>query len=294
MIRQVNSQQFYNWVCQPKSSTQFDRSLVMGVLNVTPNSFSDGAQFLDLEMARSRALEMVQQGADVIDVGGEASNPHGGYARISVDEELSRVLPVIRAIREACDVAISIDSCKAEVMIQAVNAGAIMINDIMALRGDGALAAAKRLQVPVCLMHMQGQPDTMQHAPDYPEGVIPEIKQFFSERMDACLQVGISKSHVLIDPGIGFGKTKQHSLTILKHLSTLHQFERPILLGVSRKKFIGEVLDKPISERMIGGIAIAVDAMLKGVNIIRTHDVFETKQALCMVEAIRCTSSARV
>ncbi len=284
----MNSQQFYNWVCRPDFASQFPQPLIMGVLNVTPNSFSDAAQYLDLEKAKSRALEMVQQGADLIDVGGEASNPYGVYTRISVDEELSRVLPVIRGIREVCDVAISIDSCKAKVMMEAVHAGAILINDIMALGGDGALEVAQSLKVPVCLMHMQGQPETMQKKPEYPQGVVCEIQQFFSQRIAACIQAGIPQAHLLIDPGIGFGKTTTHNLTILKHLSALNQFERPILLGVSRKSMIGEVLDKPISERMIGGLAIAVDAMLKGVNIIRTHDVLETKQALCMVEAIRC------
>ncbi len=258
----------------------------MGVLNITSNSFSDGGHYLNCQRACERALEMIRQGVDVIDVGGEASNPYGRYEMISVEEELSRVIPVISAIRARSDVAISIDTCKAQVMEHAVAAGATMINDIMALRGENALSVAQRLQVPVCLMHMQGQPNTMQKAPCYPHGVVEEITQFFSERIEACLQSGIPATRIILDPGIGFGKTTSHNLTILKQLSTFNQFKYPLLIGVSRKGFIGEVLDKSVSERLIGGVAIAVYAMLQDVKIIRTHDVDETRQALSMLEAI--------
>ncbi len=259
----------------------------MGVLNITPNSFSDGGRYQNIQEACKRALDMVQQGADLIDIGGEASNPHGGYESISVDEELSRVIPVIAAIRERSDVCISIDTCKAPVMEQAVAAGASMINDITALQGENALDTARRLDVPVCLMHMQGNPQTMQDAPHYPDGVVDEINQFFSARIEACIKAGISKKHVILDPGIGFGKSTSHNLSILNHLSVFNQHQFPVLLGVSRKGFIGEVLNKGVSERMIGGISVALYAVMQGVKIIRTHDVNETSQALRMLVACR-------
>lgn len=258
----------------------------MGVLNITPNSFSDAGQYLHLDAACERVSELLRLGVDIIDVGGEATNPHGGYKPVSVSDEIKRVVPVIHAIRKMTDIPISIDTCKAEVMEQAVMAGASMINDIMALQGKGSLVMAKRLDVPICLMHMQGTPQTMQHNPTYPLGVVKEIDSFFSERIAACKQAGIAETQLILDPGIGFGKLTSHNLSILKHIGVFKRHQLPLLLGVSRKRLIGDVLNKPVSERLIGGLAIALDAVNKGVNIIRTHDVDETKQALMMIDAI--------
>lgn len=263
----------------------------MGVLNITPNSFSDGGCFRHLPLACERAFEMIQQGADLIDIGGEASNPYASLESISVDEELSRIIPVISAIRERSDVCISVDTCKPVVMEEAVAAGATMINDIMALQVENALETAQRLQVPVCLMHMQGTPQTMQDAPNYPDGVVETIQAFFSSRMEACLKAGIPRTHLILDPGIGFGKSTAHNLNILKHLSVFNQHQRPILLGASRKGFIGQVLNKGISDRMIGGLSVALYAVMQGVNIIRTHDIDETSQALRMLDAIYCVAA---
>lgn len=258
----------------------------MGVLNITPNSFFDGGRYLELNKARSRALEMLKQGADLIDLGGEASNPYGDYVPISADEELSRVMPVLLAIREISDVCISIDTCKAQVMQEAVNAGASLINDIQALLGQDSMRIAQQLNVPVCLMHMKGSPLTMQDSPNYQLDVVDEINQFFSERIDACINAGIPREHIILDPGIGFGKLMSHNLNILKHLSAFSQHGRHLLLGISRKWIIGDVLQKPISDRMIGSVAAAVYAAMQGVAMIRTHDVEETNQALSVVDAI--------
>lgn len=263
----------------------------MGVLNITPNSFSDGGRYQNIPKACERAFEMIEQGADIIDIGGEASNPYGNAHPISIDEELSRVIPVILAIRERSDICISIDTCKAAVMEQAVAAGASMINDIMALQNENALETACRLNVPVCLMHMQGRPETMQNLPQYPNGVVDEINRFFSKRIDACIRAGMDETNLILDPGIGFGKSVFHNLTILKQLKAFNQYKLPVLLGVSRKGFIGQVLDKHISERVIGGLAIALHAVMQGVNMIRTHDVDETSQALRMLDAIHHVSN---
>lgn len=286
MISRANNQELRGWCKAFDATTLSDKPLIMGVLNITPNSFSDGGCYLDLNQARSRALAMLEQGVNLIDLGGEASNPHGEYESISVDEELSRVIPVLQAIREISDVCISIDTCKAGVMREAVAAGASMINDIQALRGEDSLRVAQQLDVPICLMHMNGTPETMQDAPYYQHDVVDEINQFFSERIDACTRAGISRDRLILDPGIGFGKSMAHNLNILKHLSEFRRHGRPLLLGVSRKKIIGDVLQKPVPERLIGSIAAAVYAVLQGVAIIRTHDVDETNQALTMVDSI--------
>ncbi len=286
MTFKVNSQEFRSWCNALDVATPLSKPLIMGVLNVTPNSFFDGGRYRDLNQARSRALTMLEQGADLIDLGGEASNPYGGYESISVDEELSRVIPVLQTIRDISDVCISIDTCKAEVMREAVAAGASLINDIQALEGQDSLRVAQQLNVPVCLMHMNGTPQTMQDAPEYQHDVVDEINQFFSERVEACVNAGIPRELLILDPGIGFGKSMMHNLNILNHLPEFHRHRRPLLLGVSRKRVIGDVLQKPVSERMIGSIAAAVYASLQGVAMIRTHDIDETNQALTMVSAI--------
>ncbi len=256
----------------------------MGILNVTPNSFSDGGLFLTENQACQHAQILIQQGVDIIDIGGESSKP--GAETVSVVEEIARVIPVIERIRTFSDVCISIDTCKSEVMEAAVLAGASIINDISALTGAGAIETAAGLNVPVCLMHMQGVPKSMQDNPHYALDIIDEINCFFQQRIDACLNAGIRRDNLILDPGFGYGKTVQHNLLIVKRLHEFKSHQLPLLLGVSRKSTIGTVLKKTVHQRLPGSIATAVYAALHGVSIIRTHDVDETNQALQMVHAI--------
>jgi len=285
----VNSKEFYQWCNQSfrpvvQSSSYLCKPLIMGILNVTPNSFSDGGRFLDIDRAFHHAQQMIAQGADIIDIGGESTKP--GVDSISCDEELARVIPVIERIRAVSDICISIDTYKAYVMEAAIKAGASLINDIKALTGDGALAVAARLDVPVCLMHMQGEPKSMQDNPYYVNDIVSEINLYFQQRINACMEAGLSRERFILDPGFGFGKSLQHNLNIVKRLSEFQQHGLPMLLGVSRKSTIGAVLNKTVDERLAGGLAAAVFAALQGVSIIRTHDVAETSQALQMVHAI--------
>ncbi len=260
------------------------KPLIMGVLNVTPDSFSDGGCFFEPEQAYLRAQVMIAQGADLIDIGGESSRP--GAVSISTAEELARVIPVIERIRAMHDICISIDTRKADVMFAAVEAGASFINDISALSDNHALAVAADCDVPVCLMHMQGTPDSMQNNPYYATDIVDEINWFFEQRIDACVQAGVARERLILDPGFGFGKSVQHNLLIVKRLIEFQQHKLPILLGVSRKSTIGAVLQKTASEQLPGGLALAVYAALQGVSIIRTHDVDETNQALTIIDAI--------
>ncbi len=277
----VNSEQFIAW-----RQTRTMKPLIMGVLNVTPDSFSDAGQFLDPSKALQRALDMIEQGADIIDIGGESSRP--GAAPISCNAELARVIPVIEHIRASLDICLSIDTCKADVMEAAVAAGASMINDINALRGDGVLAVVARLDVPVCLMHMQGAPDTMQNNPYYSDDIVDEINQFFHLRIEACTRAGIARERLILDPGFGFGKSVQHNLRLVNRLVEFQQHRLPVLLGVSRKSTLGAVLQKNVHARLLGGLAVAVFAAQNGASIIRTHDVDETNQALQMLNAVVC------
>ena len=283
----MNSTQFAAWLqtTMPFTSTYQRKPLIMGVLNVTPDSFSDGGRFLDPNHAFQHAQTMLEQGVDMIDVGGESSRP--GAQAIHCDEELRRVIPVIERIRAISDIVISIDTQKADVMKAAVAAGASMINDIHALQGPDALSSAARLDVPVVLMHMQGTPQSMQVNPTYTHNIVEEINDFFESRVSACLSAGIKHSHIILDPGIGFGKSVQHNLHLLNQLAAFQRHKLPLLLGVSRKSTIGTITHKPVLERVSAGIATAVFAALQGVNIIRTHDVSETKQALDMIDAIK-------
>ena len=256
----------------------------MGVLNITSDSFFDGGSFLSMHRACEHAFNLIVQGADIIDIGGESTKP--GAIEVPLDLELSRVIPVIQQIRANSDICISIDTYKPEVMKAAVHAGANIINDIYALRKDGALEMARTLNVPVCLMHMQGKPQNMQENPTYPDGVMSDLIHFFSERLDACMHAGINRKQLILDPGFGFGKRVKDNLILINKLNELCQFKLPILLGVSRKSTIGAVLGKKAAQRLIGSIALAVYAAQKGVSIIRTHDVDETNQALQMIEAV--------
>lgn len=262
------------------------RPLVMGVLNTTPDSFSDGGEFVDAAAAARRAEQMLEQGADIIDVGGESTRP--GADDVAEADELARVIPVIQAIAaEHPNTVISIDTSKAAVMRAAVSAGASLINDVNALQAPGTLAAASNSGAHVCLMHMQGQPRTMQQAPTYGD-VVSEVGDFLQNRVAACVDAGIERSRLLLDPGFGFGKTLQHNLTLMRGLPQLAgQLQLPLLIGVSRKSMLGALLDQPDpKKRLHGGVAAATAAVLWGARIVRTHDVAETRDALRVAAAL--------
>ena len=255
----------------------------MGILNVTPDSFSDGGIFLARDTAVAHALRMVEEGADIIDVGGESTRP--GAQAVSVQEELDRVIPVIEALARAVPVPISIDTSKTDVMRAAVAAGAVFINDVRALREAGALQAAAALEVPVCLMHMQGEPRSMQHHPAY-EDVTSEVRGFLQERIEACVTAGIPRQRLVIDPGFGFGKTVEHNLDLLRRLSELRALDAPILVGLSRKSMIGALFGLPVAERLHASVALALIAVQNGATILRVHDVHATREAIRMFEAV--------
>ena len=260
------------------------KPLIMGVLNATPDSFSDGGRFLKRQDAAIRVERMIAEGADIIDVGGESSRP--GATEVSCAEELARVLPVIECIRAISDICISIDTQKADVMKAAVLAGASFINDIHALQGRGALSVASQLDVPVCIMHMQGLPGFMQANPHYANSIIDEINHFFEQRIQACVDAGISRERLILDPGFGFGKSVEHNLSLMNGMAAFQRHGLPLLLGVSRKSTLGAITHASVGARGPAGIASAVFAALQGVRIIRTHDVGETNQALQMLDAI--------
>ena len=260
------------------------RPRVMGILNVTPDSFSDGGRFASPAAALAQARRMVAEGAALIDVGGESTRP--GAAAVSEQEELDRVIPVIEALRAELPAVISVDTSKAAVMRAAVAAGAGLINDVRALREEGALAAAAELAVPVCLMHMQGEPRTMQDAPHY-DDVAAEVGAFLRERLRVCEQAGISRARLLIDPGFGFGKRLADNLSLFKRLGDLAALGAPLVVGVSRKAMIGAVLEVPVEQRLYGSIALAALAAVQGAAVIRAHDVAATVQAVNMAAAVR-------
>ncbi len=260
------------------------RPVILGVLNVTPDSFSDGGQFSGVEIALERAREMELQGADMIDVGGESTRP--GAEPVTADEEIHRVVPVIEAIRQHSDVPVSIDTSKPEVMRAAVAAGANLINDVYALRAPGAVEACAELNVPVCLMHMQGEPRTMQHRPEY-QNVVAEVRKFLRERAQACVERGISEQHIILDPGFGFGKSLEHNLQMLANIDAFCGLDFPVLVGISRKSMLGELLERPVNDRVIGSVTAAVIACIKGVRFFRVHDVTETVDALKLCDAVR-------
>ncbi len=257
--------------------------VVMGILNVTPDSFSDGGQFFSRDTSFKQARIMVEAGAAIIDVGGESTRP--GARRVEASEELDRVVSVIEAIHREFDIVVSIDTSKPEVMSDAVAAGAGMINDVRALQIPGALDAAARLKVPICLMHMQGEPVTMQDNPHY-DNVVGEVIEFLRSRIRACEQGGISLDKLVVDPGFGFGKNLSHNLQLLKNLDTFTELGAPILVGISRKGMVGLVLGVPLERRLAGSLSSAVIAATKGAKNIRVHDVGATVQAKMMVNAI--------
>jgi dihydropteroate synthase len=256
----------------------------MGVLNVTPDSFSDGGDFFSADAAVERARAMQAEGAAIIDIGGESTRP--GAGPVSAEDEIRRVVPVIEALQVRLTVPISIDTQKPEVMRAAVAAGAGFINDVNALRAPGALEAAAECQVPVCLMHMQGEPRTMQADPHY-DDVVDEVSGFLLQRAAACEQAGIAREHILLDPGFGFGKTLQHNLQLLARLETIGALGFPLLVGLSRKSMIGKLLGLDVGERLAASIALAVMAVERGAALVRAHDVAPTWQALQMQVALR-------
>ena len=260
-----------------------DRPHVMGILNVTPDSFSDGGKFNSLGNALLQAERMIQVGVSIIDIGGESTRP--GAPEVSLEEELARVIPAIKAIRAKFDVWISIDTSKAEVMRQAVEAGADLINDVRALQEPGALQAAAEANVPVCLMHMKGQPRTMQASPVY-DDVLTDVEAFLQERVEACEAVGISKEQLILDPGFGFGKTIEHNYHLLAHLEKFHTLGLPVLAGMSRKSMIFKLLDKAPADCMVASVTCATIAAMKGAQIIRVHDVEDTLEAMKIIEVM--------
>lgn len=265
------------------------RPRVMGILNVTPDSFSDGGDFISPEVAISHAEQMLRDGADIIDIGGESARP--GAEAVSEQEELDRVIPIIDAIKARIPVVISIDTNKPRVMQEAVSAGAGLINDVMALQAPGAVATAQALAVPVCLMHMQGQPRSMQKNPAYSD-VVADIADFFEQRLSECVAGGIPRERLLLDPGFGFGKTLEHNLKLLRCLGEFNKIGLPLLVGVSRKSMIGAILDDaPVEERLYGSLAAAVLALEYGASIIRVHDVKPTVDALRVVSAVKYGTS---
>lgn len=272
------------------SGLPFDLSSprVMGVLNVTPDSFSDGGRFVRIDEALRQADDMVAEGAAIIDIGGESTRP--GAAAVPLQQELDRVLPVIERLAAAFDVPISIDTSKPEVMRAAVSAGARMINDVTALSAPGAIAAAAESAVPVCLMHMQGKPRTMQQAPQY-DDVVADIMRYLSDRVAACEAGGIAGNRLLLDPGFGFGKTKAHNLVLLKDLAAFQRLGLPILVGLSRKSMLGAVTGRAIEERLAASVAAALMAVERGARIVRVHDVAATVDALALWQAVTTVES---
>lgn len=259
------------------------RPHVMGILNVTPDSFSDGGLFARRDAALRHAQDMLTAGATIIDVGGESTRP--GARSVSALEELERVAPIVEAISAELDVIISVDTSTPAVMRETARLGAGLINDVRALQREGALDAAYATGLPVCLMHMRGEPGTMQDNPQYHD-VVAQVSEFLVERMAACESVGIAREQIILDPGFGFAKDLQHNLSLFKHLSTLHELGRPLLVGVSRKSMIGKVLGHEVGGRLYGSLALAALAVSQGARILRVHDVAETVDVVRMIAAV--------
>jgi dihydropteroate synthase len=263
-----------------------ERPLIMGIVNITPDSFSDGGKFLDSGRALEQARQLIEDGADILDIGGESSRP--GAQPVVVDEELRRVLPVLEKLVEL-PVPVSVDTCKPEVMRRAIDAGAAMINDIFALRAQGALDAVADSSVAVCLMHMQGEPRTMQHSPQYSD-VVGEVEIFLTERAAAAVAAGIERDRIVLDPGFGFGKTPQHNLELIRALPRLREAGYPLLAGLSRKALFGKIVGREAAERVHASAAGALLAAQRGASIVRVHDVAATRDCLLVLRAIDDTT----
>ncbi|KKO47259.1 dihydropteroate synthase [Arsukibacterium ikkense] len=260
------------------------RPVVMGILNITPDSFSDGGQHLLPDAALRQARQMLADGAAILDIGGESTRP--GAVPVPLQQELDRVVPVIEAIRQHFDCVISVDTSKAGVMSAAVKAGADMINDVQALQGEGALSCAAELNVPVCLMHMQGEPRTMQLQPGY-DDVVADVVKYLQRRALDCQFAGIAKNQLILDPGFGFGKSLSHNYQLLAALEQLVKLGYPVLAGMSRKSMVGQLLNLAVEQRLAGSLACATIAALQGARIIRVHDVKDTVQAVQVATAVR-------
>jgi dihydropteroate synthase len=259
------------------------RPLVCGILNVTPDSFSDAGRFLDPGRAVAHGLELARQGADLIDIGGESTRP--GAQPPTLDEELNRVVPVVQSLARLTDVPLSVDTSRPEVMRAAVRVGACMINDVRALQMPGALGAAAELGVPVCLMHMQGEPGTMQRSPRYHD-VVSEVRRFLADRMRAAELAGVNQELILVDPGFGFGKTLAHNVTLLAELRQFTGLGARIMVGLSRKSMIGAITGRPVELRLAGSVAAAIIAVQRGANVVRVHDVAATRDALAVLAEV--------
>lgn len=276
------------------SALDLSQPRVMGILNTTPDSFSDGGQHyrngrLCLDLVLTRAQQMLNEGADIIDVGGESTRP--GAAPVSEAEELERVVPVVEVLVRELGAIVSVDTSTPVVIREAAVAGAGMLNDIRALQRDGALHAAAATGLPVCLMHMQGQPATMQEGPRYRDPV-DDVKQFLRERVSACEQAGIARQRLVLDPGFGFGKNLNHNLELLRRLPEFAELGCPLLVGLSRKSMLGELLGRDVSERLPGSLALAMAAAERGASIIRVHDVAATADVLKVLRALKPTDSS--
>lgn len=267
-----------------KYQLTLNRPHVMGIVNVTPDSFSDGGKFSSTDLAVEHALKLIAEGADILDIGGESTRP--GAATVSLDEELKRVIPVIEALSKTCHVPISIDTYKPEVMRQAIAAGADIVNDVRALQELNALEIVAKSKVGVCLMHMQGTPKTMQLEPYYAD-VVSEVKQFLVDRINATIAHGIEKNRILIDPGFGFGKTRAHNIALIQHLDELNKIGQPLLVGLSRKSVLGSITGGDEGQRLYASIAASVISAMKGAKLLRVHDVKATVDALKVVTAIQ-------
>lgn len=274
------------WQLRDRTLTPGSPPLVLGIVNVTPDSFSDGGHFLDTDAAVAHALRLVERGADLLDIGGESTRP--GSQSVSLDEEFARVLPVVRRLAVLTPTPLSVDTSKAEVARQALEAGAHIINDITALQGDPAMAGVVRShRAGVILMHMQGSPATMQINPHY-ENVVAEVADFLEARLQACIDLGIAASQVVLDPGIGFGKKREHNLQLLANLGVLQRLGRPVCLGVSRKGFLGKMLNRSVEQRLASSLASACYTLVRGsAQILRVHDVAETRDAVVVLNALR-------
>jgi len=253
----------------------------MGVVNITPDSFSDGGRFLERDQAIAHARELAAEGADIIDIGGESTRP--GAAPVSEAEELQRVIPVLERISDLC---VSVDTRRPAVMRAALQAGASMVNDVLALQAPGAIDAVGESNCAVCLMHMKGEPATMQREPHY-DDVVREVRQFLRQRLQACQAAGIGQDRLVADPGFGFGKTAEHNLTLLAHLSELRDLGVPLLAGLSRKSTIGKITGRPVAQRLAGSLAMALLALQGGATILRVHDVKETRDVIAVWEQVR-------
>ncbi len=280
----MTSQQYLTRLPCGNRVLDLSRTHVMGILNITPDSFSDGGRFTQRDAALRHAAEMVAAGATLIDVGGESTRP--GARAITPLEELERVAPVVEALNRELDVVISVDTSTPAVIRESARLGAGLINDVRSLSRDGALEAAAATGLPVCLMHMRGEPGNMQDDPHY-DDVTAEVASYLEERMAACAVAGIESDRIILDPGFGFAKTLEHNLTLFKHMERLYRLGRPLLVGVSRKSMIGLTLNRAVGERLSGSLALAALAMTKGASILRVHDVAETVDVVRMIAAVQ-------